>query len=833
MKECSKCKRCFGDHNEVCDLDRSLLKQTLAGSPIIADKYRLDQRIGAGALGITYLGYDIKSRRSVGIKMILNDYVEADPACVPVFFQEVETAAAIDHPFVVRIYDYGRTTQEYLFIVMEYLDGPSLKKVLKEQGTISIERAINITCGICEAVAAAHKNGQLHRDLKPANVVVLPPGTEQNPSDTEIVKVVDFGLSRIKTPEMLGVLPANKSQTILGTPFYASPEHCEGEDLDERSEVYSIGIILYHLLTGEPPFKGPTYPAVLDQHVNLAPRGPRLLRPELAENVEEVALRAIEKDPNRRFQSVLAFANLLRQSLKQPGRRLLSIGATRSMEEMPRNLGAETKPNLSLRVPSVEPLLAPEALAELQKQDEKVEVINKIEEEVVKPPVQEIPVPIPEVAVAVDAPKPTRRLKSMRRTQPVPRMTTVESAQQIPTETAISRKSQDSEPVTVAPTPVPPPPPQPLPPPVPMPEANKVASGRIAPVQNTSNSSLSDDSKVAASKAPKGNTNSPLIDPTSPLNTKPLTDTLAKTVNKSLNTAATRTKLPPPPPHEDKPEHYQKRVRISASTNIGETANKQAATSAEIGASCLIEPHTRPVAGIKPVALSPSSIIYLFPDQFLPPKKLRQYKREMHNFFVVERESLAALLLAVAIFSLRRRNSLKLSPVSTIVPLLRRKLQLSEDEQLVLQLINGTVKPLDVLEQRILQSLGKLNSASLQAVYKGFVTATQDNRYPIATAELLNDTVADELVEYKLIDRTQKRRDIPSDPGESDHSYSANDEEIGRYFSQLDDVKQLIESIKQEPQIILGTKKVQIFSYLFDYYRELFRQHSQTLIVAK
>src|SRR5262249_26364632 len=146
-----------------------------------------------------------------------------------------------------------------------------------------------------------------------------------------------------------------------------------------------------------------------------------------------------------------------------------------------------------------------------------------------------------------------------------------------------------------------------------------------------------------------------------------------------------RRKLPPPPPHEDRPEHYKKRLKLPVEDAKGTGRQEPAKPgSAKSGSVCLIEPPASTAgakATVRPFAISPVAIVYLFPDQFLPPKKLRQHKREMHNFFVVEREALAALLLVQAIFSLRRRSALKISQVSAIVPLLRRKLELGENEK--------------------------------------------------------------------------------------------------------------------------------------------------------
>jgi eukaryotic-like serine/threonine-protein kinase len=790
VKECFSCRRCFGDHNENCDFDQSPLKTTLEGLPFIADRYRLDERIGTGALGACYLGFDIQSRCQVAVKVILSEYVQAEPNCVPIFFQEVESASGIDHPNVVRILDYGKSPSGYLYVVMEFLHGPSLKTVLKRQGAQSLEQAVNITCLICYAVNAAHIRGQFHRDLKPSNIVLV----DAAPDTVETIKVLDFGLSRIKSPQMLSVLPPNKYQpSILGTPYYVPPEQCEREEFDERSEIYSIGIILYHMLIGEVPFKGHSYPNVIEQHINKPPRSPRELRADLSASIETVVLRAIEKDPDRRFQSVLVLANLLRQALKNPTplRRTTWGGEGKKTEV---GIGEER-------------IYASDVVK--KKEDRRDEggiqsMVSDLLASIEPPP-----------------PRPTRRLKAKRRTQ---------SFEAI-------KPSQSAEPPEIAPSEDAPP------------VAEQTSALPDQQAQNMSSSSA----QPAPAKV-SSHTEPPVISDNVP------GEVLASPPN------ATRRKLPPPPPHEDRPEHYTKRLKVEGGKQTGtskgptliraEPARAEPASppksfsNPESGSAqvCLIEPIDQSIepvsekkgmgatgrsfslkAEARPVALSPAAVIYLFSDQFLPPKKLRQYGREMHNFFVVERESIAALLLVVAIISLRRRSSLKLSPVSSIVPLLRRKLELEDDDKFVLQLVNGAIKPLDVLERYVLESLGKLNAASLHTVYGSFQGAAGHSGQVIAAAELLNDSMADELVEFNLIERHQKSGNRSLDPGESDHSYKANEEEIERYSLQLDDVKQLIGSVKDEPPLSTGTSKVLLFDYLFDYYRGLFRRNSLEL----
>lgn len=824
MKECSTCKRCFGDHNEICDIDQTLLKPTLAGLPIIANRYRIDERLGYGALGITYRSFDIEKQQNVAVKVILAEYVQADPQCVPVLFKEVETAAAIDHPCVVKILDYGKSPADYLYIVMEYLKGSSLKKILKDSGPLDMALAIGYTCAICEAVDAAHRRGQLHRDLKPANVVVLDDGT--GPADS--IKVLDFGQSRIKSVEMLGVLPAGKGQTILGTPFYQSPEQCNSEEIDERSDVYSIGIMLYHMLTGQVPFKGPTYPAVLEQHISLPPRPPRTLRAEIPDTLEVAVLRAIEKDPDKRFQTVLALANSLRPALK----RLASLPPPALKEEIntgSRSVIARTAAAVSAPTPKEDPdrmAKAYEARQTMQadivertserraeKREGKKSRSNEDNNNGKDPVIQSV---VSELLRELEAPpsKPTKRLKAMRRTQPVE---------------IISITSPPNEPVST----------------VPVPQQSSQPIVNISTEPSLDDSLAVFENKVSA------------LDATSPLPPEvaailpavappPKIESLPPSKDTKKSIPPVRKKLPPPPPHEDKPEHYKKRERHATidapkiersqikSGNLEITAALETTTAfpAELARRFEApkgESKSDNKAAQRSVVLSPAMIVYIYCDQFLPPKKLRQFKREMHNFFVVEREALAALMLTMAILSLRKRNSLKISPVSAIVPLLRRKLSLEDDDQqLVLQLVNGAVKPLDKLERRVLDSLGKVNAATLASVFQAFIDPA--NIRSVCVAEAINDIVAEEVAEQKLIERVVKEYKIPPDPGESDYAFRSNDDEIGRYFSQLDDVKEFMEKVKNEALINMGNKKIQIFEFINSYYKDLFLRQSQSLM---
>ena len=223
--------------------------------------------------------------------------------------------------------------------------------------------------------------------------------------------------------------------------------------------------------------------------------------------------------------------------------------------------------------------------------------------------------------------------------------------------------------------------------------------------------------------------------------------------------------------------------------------------------------------------LSPTLVALLFADKILPQAKDSQYKRKLHNAFVVEREALASLLLVLSIFSLRRRKAIKLVALSTVPQIVQRKLIVSEDEKVAIQLVNAGVKPLDSFEQSILKSLGKNNAISLYGLYQYFFVISDEQK--IAIAELINDGVADELAKYKLLTLVSRDVKTPIEPGGSLQAYTQC-LEIDNYLPQHNDLVEFMESLKKEAPLSVNNEQIQLYSYMLNYYKVLFCQHSYT-----
>jgi serine/threonine-protein kinase len=252
-------------------------------------RYRILRRLGTGGMANVYLAEDEELGRRVAIK-ILNDRHASDDSFVERFRREAKNAAGLSHPNIVSIYDRGEAEGTY-YIAMEYLEGRSLKDRIVAEGPLSIAGAIDATRQILRALGFAHRRGIVHRDIKPHNVLLAQEGTERRH------KVTDFGISRTSASQM------TEAGSIVGTAQYLSPEQARGAPVDQRSDIYSVGIVLYELLTGQLPFTGETPLEIAMKHLSEVPKPPSALRPEVPPDLDMVVLRALAKDPAERFES--------------------------------------------------------------------------------------------------------------------------------------------------------------------------------------------------------------------------------------------------------------------------------------------------------------------------------------------------------------------------------------------------------------------------------------------------------------------------------------------------------------------------------------------------
>jgi beta-lactam-binding protein with PASTA domain/predicted Ser/Thr protein kinase len=259
---------------------------------LLSERYELGEVLGYGGMSEVHRGLDTRLGRDVAIKVLRADLAR-DPQFQMRFRREAQNAAALNHPAIVAVYDTGEVQGEtgpLPYIVMEYVDGQTLREIVKTQGPLSQRQVIEVMADVCAALDFSHRHSIIHRDVKPANIMINTAGA---------VKVMDFGIARA-----LGE-GQNVTQTaaVIGTAQYLSPEQARGEAVDARSDVYAAGCVLFELLTGEPPFTGDTPVAVAYQHVREEPRRPSELNPSIPSSLDAVVLKALSKNPLNRYQS--------------------------------------------------------------------------------------------------------------------------------------------------------------------------------------------------------------------------------------------------------------------------------------------------------------------------------------------------------------------------------------------------------------------------------------------------------------------------------------------------------------------------------------------------
>ncbi|HEX5873766.1 MAG TPA: serine/threonine-protein kinase [Pyrinomonadaceae bacterium] len=300
MKKCPKCGVEYADQTTLCPTDGvaletegdSLLGTTLAG------KYRIEERLNEGGMGTVYRGTHVLMDKTVAVK-VLRPSLAADEKIVARFSREARAASRISHPNALSVTDFGEDESGHVFIVMEFLSGRTLKQLIRDEGPLPLPRVVDITRQVCDALNAAHQQGVVHRDLKSDNIMLV---------DTmagDHAKVLDFGIAKITEPD--GAVDTNLTapNLVIGTPQYMSPEQCsQDSEIDARSDIYSLGVILYEMLVGHVPFSGDSPTMVMMKH--LQDPVPSVLeeRNDLPASVGRVVARAMAKVPDNRYQNV-------------------------------------------------------------------------------------------------------------------------------------------------------------------------------------------------------------------------------------------------------------------------------------------------------------------------------------------------------------------------------------------------------------------------------------------------------------------------------------------------------------------------------------------------
>jgi serine/threonine-protein kinase len=264
-------------------------------------RYQILKELGRGGMGIVFQAHDKQLREQVAIK-ILSPLLSNDEQALERLKREVSAARRITHPNVIRIHDISELGGLH-YVSMEYFPGTSLKEYVKSTGALSLMQAYNVASQICDGLEAAHRQGVIHRDLKTQNIII----------HNNRIKIIDFGLAR--TSHLEGMTATG---LIMGTPEYMAPEQVSGQKVDERADIYSLGIILYELFTGKVPFTGDSAIAVGFKQMKEDPPKPTEINPQLPQQIERIILKALQKDPVMRYFSVAELRNDLNEAVRAP-----------------------------------------------------------------------------------------------------------------------------------------------------------------------------------------------------------------------------------------------------------------------------------------------------------------------------------------------------------------------------------------------------------------------------------------------------------------------------------------------------------------------------------
>ena len=292
--EANFCPSCGADLRGGAPRERTATRALLGA--VVADRYRLLSLLGEGGMGAVYKAEHIRMGKVLALKLLRGAFAR-DEGAVARFRAEAQIVSRLSHPHTIAVFDFGELADgDGFYLAMEYVQGSDLAAVLHEQGTLPEARAVSLGAQILGSLAEAHDAGVVHRDVKPANVMVQRARTGE-----DFVKVLDFGIAKLRDD------PANAATTsagaIIGTPSYLSPEQARGEEIDGRADLYSVGALLYELLSGRPPFHGMSPVAMVSAHLRDPPRPLRELAPQVSEGLAAVVHRALEKRPAARYAS--------------------------------------------------------------------------------------------------------------------------------------------------------------------------------------------------------------------------------------------------------------------------------------------------------------------------------------------------------------------------------------------------------------------------------------------------------------------------------------------------------------------------------------------------
>ncbi len=301
MHICPACNATYDDDTKFCPKDGTPLEAVSGGSPnrvgqIIADRYRLTKRLGEGGMGEVYLAEHVYISKQVALKL-LRPEIANNAEAVERFHREARATSSIGHENIITIDDFGRLPDGSVFFTMEFLEGEPLSDLMLK-GPMDSARALNIIIQVCRGLAAAHDKEIVHRDMKPDNVFVTKDGR-----GNDLVKILDFGIAKVNDPQSSNL---TRTGQVFGTPHYMSPEQAMGKALDHRSDIYSVGVMMYEMFTGTVPFKAESFIGILTKHVTEMPVPPSQAAPgrQINPRLEQIIMKAMDKEPDKRYASM-------------------------------------------------------------------------------------------------------------------------------------------------------------------------------------------------------------------------------------------------------------------------------------------------------------------------------------------------------------------------------------------------------------------------------------------------------------------------------------------------------------------------------------------------
>jgi Serine/threonine protein kinase len=303
------------------EVERSNVPKAESEGFAFKDRYKVTEEIGSGGMSRVYKAKDLKIGETVAVKVLhqhlLNESSSKRKKPEKRFEQEFKATMALGHQNIVRVFDYGFTKEQLPFIVMEYLNGRSLEQLLRDDGRLKQSQFLTVFYQTCSALSHAHVRGVIHRDVKPSNIMLVK--TEQN---VELVKLLDFGIAKVEPQGEDTQQKLTQTGDVFGSPYYMSPEQCKGGILDARSDIYSLGCVMYQALIGKRPFEGDNAYKTIYMHVNVQPPPFAAVRMDIpiAQSMEAVVMKCLEKEPHMRYQTVQALSLDLQKAAQEDNR---------------------------------------------------------------------------------------------------------------------------------------------------------------------------------------------------------------------------------------------------------------------------------------------------------------------------------------------------------------------------------------------------------------------------------------------------------------------------------------------------------------------------------